>query len=105
MSFRSLIDSQVQEQLAQCLAGNLSLREFQIWFAATAWALGREDDTTAHPLAHAVELRVAEYTSGDWSEDELRAALSALLEGTIGVGGFRRTGGWASDEMSVLIHK
>ena len=44
---------------------------------------GPRSDRVAHELATSITLRIAEFTSGDWSEEELRAALSDLSHPTL----------------------
>jgi hypothetical protein len=79
----------VRHALGSLLADEIPLREFQAWFAPVAWGLG---STSANPLTRRVELRLAEFTSGDWTEAELRLRLAEEMFGKrahIGSGGER----------------
>lgn len=83
------LDQQVRAQLFQLLTGLLPLRDFQIWFAPVAWRLGRAENRDRFPLSRRVELRLAEYTNGHWSEADVMREMDALLrpaQVTMGVG-------------------
>ena len=75
----------------------LAMKELKVRELLTAYAAGREPyeamavasarlgetvdvkvDPSLTPLVHELELYLAEFTSGHWAEDELRAALGAL---------------------------
>jgi hypothetical protein len=71
-------DVQVRAQISRFLLGELSLADLQRWFARVAWRLG-QGESGANPLAHGVELRLAEFTSGHWTVPELRERFAELL--------------------------
>jgi hypothetical protein len=73
-------DLKLRDWLTRYLAGEISLSEFDEWFAPTAWSTERVASPDAQTLAHAIGLRLAEYSSGYWSEDELRSQLRPLVE-------------------------
>jgi hypothetical protein len=77
------LDKEVRSKLFQLMVGLVSLRDFQRWFAPIAWRLGdaRPDE---HRLARRVELRLAEYTSGGWSRQQLLRELDLLLRASAG---------------------
>lgn len=75
----SSVDHEVLEQLAAYLAGAKTLPEFRRWFMPRAWDLGQAE-SNALPLTRTVELRLAEFSSGHWTEDELREVLLGLLD-------------------------
>ena len=69
---------EIREHLARYLNGELSLATFQESFVPAMWEL----DLAAEPLRAlygGIELALAEYTNGDWTEDELRLLLRPLL--------------------------
>ncbi len=68
------LDGLAREQVSRYLAGAISLEDLEVWLAREAW--GRED---IGPVAAEADLRLAEYSGGHWSEDELRAALRDAL--------------------------
>lgn len=74
----SSLDLTIREWLARYLAGENSLRQFQEWFVPATWR-GVFTSAAALDLAHEVELRLAEYTNGHWTERELRSLLLPLV--------------------------
>jgi hypothetical protein len=70
------IDAEVRHLLAQYVAGGISLKELQRSFAKAAWHMGQRA-STSDPLAHRVELLLAEFRKGHRSEDELRNEFAA----------------------------
>ena len=67
---------QVYEWLSRYLSGAISLVEFQEWFAPTAWdVMDTEDDVVSVQLACSIELVLAEFANGHWTEDELKERL------------------------------
>jgi hypothetical protein len=73
---RGMSDDVVRLKLRQVFAGWLPLRDFQVWFAPLCWGLRASDP---RPLARKVELRLAEYTCGDWTKEQVVAELAALV--------------------------
>jgi len=69
---------EIREHLARYLTGELSLAAFQEWFVPATWELDLADDQL-RALYGGIELALAEYTNGDWTEDELRLLLRPLL--------------------------
>ncbi len=69
---------EIEEQLERYLQGERTLSDFEAWLVPETWDLSPQADRPAHELATAITLRIAEFTSGDWSEEELRAALADL---------------------------
>jgi len=76
----STLDSEIREQLACYLAGQTSLRGFHEWLAPRAWVADESENPEATELADEIELRLAEFTSGHWSEAELKELLQPLVE-------------------------
>lgn len=72
----SSFEHELHAHVVAYVSGRRPLREFQEWFAPAAWALDeRESPDDAH-LAGAVELLLAEWSNGHWTEDELKEKLS-----------------------------
>lgn len=73
------LDLEIYDQLARHLAGETSLHEFRNWFDASTWHI-EEAGVDRHPLdlAGAVELQLAEFSNGHWTEEELRKNLISL---------------------------
>jgi hypothetical protein len=76
---QSSLETVIREQLTRYLSGEISLQEFQRWFISTTWDVEQSNDLAAEELAQAIELRLAEYTNGDWTEQELRGWLRSLV--------------------------
>lgn len=70
---------QIREQLARYLASGLTLREFIEWYAPRARNAHQAGDPDAEYLADQVDLALAEFSNGDWTESQLRALLSQAL--------------------------
>jgi len=70
----------IRAQLASYLSGKSSLRQFRDWFDAETWGLAAEADSPARQLAGEIDLRIAEFTNGHRTEDDLRAMLQPLLQ-------------------------
>lgn len=74
----------VRAQLQGYLLGTVDIVSFQKWFGPVAWRLGEAG--AADAFVRGVQLRLAEYKRGDWTEPELRTRLRDLLpDTTIGV--------------------
>jgi hypothetical protein len=69
------LDQLIQQELDRYLRDDISLAEFEAWLVPETWDISPQADAAAHDLATAVTLRIAEFTSGDWTEAELRDAL------------------------------
>ena len=71
----------IRAWLARYVGGTITLQDFLEWFEPNTWDLDLED-AELRKLYGEIELDLAEYTNGDWTEDELRALLrQALLPG------------------------
>lgn len=96
------LDLAIREQLARYLAGEISLPEFQEWFVPRAWNIEKQGSPAAGDLAHEVELRLAEFSNGDWTEDELKSKLRPLVTHYT-VHGVTAPGTWDSSSEVKLI--
>ena len=67
-----MTDSELREQVARYVHRETSLRDFQEWFIAATWGDDSREDDHVATLNDFIELRLAEYTSGHWTEEELR---------------------------------
>lgn len=63
---------QVRQQLSRYLAGQISLANFATWLTPVAFGVFEAEHTPAEDLVAEIELRLAEYTNGHWTEDDLR---------------------------------
>lgn len=80
------LDYNIREQLADYMAGKLSLREFEDWFFPETWDIDEienadnQTSTNLANLVYGIKLRLAEFSHGDWTEVELRSMLLSILE-------------------------
>lgn len=72
-----LTSAPVREHLQAYLLGLEKLPDFHAWFVG--WRQANPDGGDG--LTHDIDLRLAEYTGGHWSEPQLRGLLLGLLEG------------------------
>jgi hypothetical protein len=64
-------DTTIREHLARYVRGALSLRELAAWIAPISLEADKLS-ATARDLVYEVQLRLAEYSNGDWTEGHLR---------------------------------
>jgi hypothetical protein len=69
----------VQRYLATYLNGEISLPQFRDWFDAETWDIDMQPDTPLGQVVGEIELRLAEFTNGHRTEDDLRYHLESLL--------------------------
>ena len=72
------IDLEIRDWLGQYLDGKISLRQFEDWFVPAAWGIPRTASPGTLRLVGEIELRLAEFSNGHWTEPELRAKLEPL---------------------------
>jgi hypothetical protein len=73
-----VIASEIRSRLADWLAGNRSLDEFEDWFVPATWDAHKAGDSEAEALTDEIEIRLSEFTDGVLSLEDLRRELSAL---------------------------
>jgi hypothetical protein len=78
---KSSLTIEIQQQLLAHLEDN-RLREFESWFAPIAWSIEDMGDEEAERLVYDIEIAFAEYSSGAWSENQLRSELRSLATAT-----------------------
>jgi len=69
----------IRDRLARYLAGARSLTDLRLWLASAVWDIEGSGDQCAVSLLHALELGLAEYATGDWTEAELQELFRPLL--------------------------
>lgn len=72
------IDLEIRDWLGQYLDEAISLRQFEEWFVPVAWGIPRTANQGILGLVGEIELRLAEFSNGHWTEPELRAKLEPL---------------------------
>jgi hypothetical protein len=73
----SSLQNEIGERLGLYLVGQISLSEFHDWLLPATWDIDAEEEQ-AKRLAHRIQLSMAEFSSGDRTEDELREDLWGL---------------------------
>src|SRR5215469_1451233 len=74
------LDFNIRERLATYLANEISLSEFEDWFFPETWDVDQVDDLALLNLVYGIKLRLAEFSHGDWTEDELRSLLRPFIQ-------------------------
>ena len=74
------LEFNIHEKLAEYLAGEISLHEFEDWFFPETWDIDQMDNPTLANLVYGIRLSLAEFSNGDWTEAELRSILRPFLE-------------------------
>jgi hypothetical protein len=72
-------ESKIREKLGHYLRGDLPLDQFEDWLVQNSWDMHKDSDEPSQKLASAVELRLAEYSSGHLDEGALRDELRQLV--------------------------
>lgn len=70
----------LQEQLRRYIADELTLDAFREWFTPATWEHDSTPDADARELGYEIEHRLAEFTHGDWTEQELKLLLRPFAE-------------------------
>ena len=72
--------SGIRDHLRRYLSREISLDQLREWFDVETWDVIDESSPATQQVAGEIELRIAEFTNGHLSENELRALLQPLLE-------------------------
>jgi hypothetical protein len=72
------LDLQIRGQVRSYLDNQIDLDEFEEWLVANTWNIHQLNNPRAEDLTGAIEVLLAEYSSGDRTEDELREELDNL---------------------------
>lgn len=73
-----LLETTIRRHLARYLAGDASLDAFVDWFVGVAWSIEETGSPEARELTYAIQLALAEASSGLLTPHELRGELEAL---------------------------
>lgn len=69
----------IRDRLARYLVDAFPLTDLRLWLASAVWDIEGSGDQRAVSLLHALELGLAEYANGDWTEAELKELFRPLL--------------------------
>lgn len=70
----------IQEKLLRFISGEVTLDAFRDWFTPATWDIDAADMADARELSYEIEHRLAEFTHGDWDEQELKLLLRPFAE-------------------------
>jgi hypothetical protein len=76
MDFNSEVE--LRQKLIQYLNGELRLSEFEEWFVPKSWNFFENASPSLQSLVADIELLLAEYSNGDWTEAELKRKIAPL---------------------------
>ena len=74
------LELEIRDRLSAYLAHEISLHDFEDWFFPMTWSVDKLDEPALLDLVYQIKLDWAEFTNGDWSEEELRSMLQSLVE-------------------------
>lgn len=77
-AMQAFLDLDIRRQVADYVDGRRPFAEFYGWAAPVVWDSGSTGNYVADDLAAEIGLRLSEYTSGYWTEEELKAMLRPL---------------------------
>lgn len=73
--------AQIRERLLDLLASDKpeAVDDFDEWIVAASWNMHQDSEIRAQRLVSAIELRLAEFDSGQIKEDDLRKQLKEII--------------------------
>jgi len=76
----SVLNLEIREKLTHYISGNISLSAFRKWFSPRAWNIDQRADILTARIVHEIDLVLAEFDHGDWTEEELKRLLTPLVK-------------------------
>lgn len=70
----ALLEHSIRAAVMEYIVGRIQLRDFQEWFASRTWDVKAEPQDVEQ-LVNEIDLLLAEFSNGDWTEAELRSKL------------------------------
>ena len=77
MDFQS--EFELRQELARYLKGQCTLKDFEDWFVARSWNFSQNSNPSLQKLVSQIELSIAEFSNGDWTENELRQQFGIFM--------------------------
>ena len=74
-----IAESEIRDWPARYLAREIPLEEFEGWFVRQSWNMQEGSPEAAQRLASAIELRLAEHSSGHLTEEDFRRELRSFV--------------------------
>ena len=87
-----IAEYQIRQHLARYLQHEMSLDHFEDWLVQRSWNMHRDSAESAQAMVSAIELRLAEHSSGHLDEKQLREELLPLVTTYNAVVSFGRPG-------------
>lgn len=78
-----LSEKEIRDKVSDYVVGKVSLDDFEDWFAAASWNIHKNPDLSAQHLAFAVELRLAEHSSGHLPEPDMREEFNWMVHSPV----------------------
>ena len=76
---RNALDAAIRKKLIAYLAGRVSLTAFHTWFVPATWDTADSAPPPLRDLIYEISLRLAEYTGGYLTENQLREKFKVLI--------------------------
>jgi hypothetical protein len=76
------LDLEISYRVARYITGGDSLAEFRRWLLPVVWDIAEPGSDEVSQLASRIELRLAEFMNGHWTEDDLRTHFALLVPAT-----------------------
>jgi hypothetical protein len=73
------LERALRTHLQDYLSGTIDLDQFKSWLIAVTWPVDPEVEPMAMSLAYEIQMALADYSSEDATESELRETLLTLL--------------------------
>src|SRR5688572_22993636 len=71
-------EREARHRAAEYVTGAISLSDLEMWLAPVVWALNETSDPQLRALVSSIELKIAEYTGGAWSQEQLKAFIQEI---------------------------
>lgn len=73
MDFQS--EFELRQELGRYLKNQCTLKDFEDWFIPRSWNFNQNSNPSLQKLVAQIELSLAEFSNGDWTEKDLRQQL------------------------------
>ena len=77
MDFQS--EFELRQELSRYLKGQCTLKDFEDWFVPRSWNFNQDTNPSLQKLVSQIELSIAEFSNGDWTEKELRQEFGIFM--------------------------
>ena len=77
------LDMEIREKLASYFEGRISLEDFEDWFVSASWNVVQSKNRQLIDMVYDIELLLAEFTDGCWTQAELKQLLRPFIENYI----------------------